>query len=75
MKIYATWIFVVYMLAYINLQYLFSVKYWVLSLKLESLMLREQNLSLRQIRMVNLIIASLEVMLLTSLTFLVVFIY
>ena len=64
-----------YMLPYINLQYLFSVKYWVLSLKLESLMFREKNLSLRKIMIVNIIIVSLEVILLTSLTLLIVFIY
>jgi len=75
MKIYAMWAFVMYMLPYINVQYLFSVKYWVLSLKLESLMFREKNLSLRTIMIVNIIIVSLEVILLTSLTLLIVYIY
>ena len=75
MKIYAMWAFVMYILPYINIQYLFSVKYWVLSLKLESLMFREKNLSLRKIMIVNIIIVLLEVILLFSVTLLIVFIY
>ena len=75
MKIYAMWAFVMYMLPYINVQYLFSVKYWVLSLKLESLMFQEKNLSLRKIMIVNIIIVLLEVILLFSVTLLIVFIY
>ncbi|MFM7851776.1 MAG: hypothetical protein ACKO96_07600, partial [Flammeovirgaceae bacterium] len=75
MKIYTTWVFVLFYLAFINLEYLFSVKYWVLSLKLESLMFRETNLSLRKTAIVNIIIGSLEVILLTSLTLLIVFVY
>jgi hypothetical protein len=51
------------------------MKYWILSLKLQSLMFRETNLSSSQTLMISTLMWSLQAVLFISITILVIFMY
>lgn len=69
------WVFFVLAFAYNNYNLLFSMKYWVLSLKLESLMMTEQELSQNKLKIVRVVFYVIQVVMLVSGVCLLIFAY
>ena len=57
------WMVAVFFFAYINLELVFSLKYWTLSLKIQSLMSREEQISSNMNKKITAIFWSLELLL------------
>lgn len=58
--------FSVFIFSFLSVHNIFSIKYWTLSLKLESLMNREEQISSRQMVLTSALFWTLEGLLVTS---------
>ena len=71
----AYWVFFVLGLSYNNYNLLFTMKYWTLSQKLESLILHEKQISERRLRIISGIFWMIQVVMIVSGVLLLIFAY
>ena len=71
----AYWVFFVLGLSYNNYNLLFTMKYWTLSQKLESLIIHEKQISERRLRIISGIFWMIQVVMIVSGVLLLTFAY
>ncbi len=65
-KTIAKWMAAIFFICYSNYHLVFSMKYWTLSLKIESLMKNEEQISPRQNRFINALFWTFEALIVIS---------